>query len=358
MSPSPTILPGPRPWAFSRAELTAGLRYHLGDPQLVIASIDERSFMPSRPAVGRIRGLRVTCESIAGESQYDLVVKEPHNSTRAGTIGAGRKEVAFYTYLGDQIPLRIPRMWASNTGGEWLVLESLASEREPDQWTAGDYRLAAEKLAAMHDRFWGLGEDLSSFKWLGRSLEVESYIYIKAAAEALGQISTIPPISIFKQDPELITTLQTLVNQADQILAALCKIPSTLIHGDYWPGNLCICSDQELGAYDWQGAEIGPGILDLLHLVQSSLWWFHDIPLEPSEIIDYYRSKISELNGTVWEDEDWNFYWDHALMWSFLKNWSTLVAEIPDPVLNVRYTQIDELWLAPLKLAIQRHLKE
>jgi hypothetical protein len=358
MSPSPTILPGPRPWAFSRAELTAGLRYHLGDPLLVIATIEERSFTPSRPAVGRIRGFRVTCESIAGESHYELVLKEPHNSTRAGTMGAGRKEVAFYTYLGDQIPLRIPRMWASKSYGEWFVLELLASEREPEQWTAGDYRLAAEKLAVMHDRFWGLGEDLSSYKWLGRPLEVESYIYIKAAAEALRQISTIPSTSLLKQDPELITELQILVNQADQISAALYKTPSTLLHGDYWPGNLCICSDQELGAYDWQEAGIGPGILDLLHLVQSSMWWFQDIPLEASEIIECYRSKISELNGTVWEDKDWNFDWDHALMWSFLKNWSILVAEIPEPVLNVRYAQIDKLWLAPLKQAIQRHFKE
>jgi hypothetical protein len=357
--PNSSILRESRPWNFSRAELSAGLRWYTGDSRLMVVELQEHDIPQRRPSVGRVRGLRAVCQGSKGLIFYDLALKEPQGTTRAGMSGAGRREVSFYRNLADQVPMQTPRLMASHPDGEWLALSLLSGGREPERWTAEDYLLATDKLVELHDRFWNLGEDLKVFPWLTRPLEADLDFYHKAAETGIQRLINAPAIlDVFRQDIELILTLKRLVRNGNRVAMALRKAPDTLIHGDYWPGNLYINSDGSLVAYDWQQAGIGPGILDLFTFVQLSLWWFDSMPVTPGTIIQRYRSRLAQLNGQTWKDEEWNNLWDYALLWTFLAGWIDVLATTPAPVLRMRYPQLVSLWLEPVRLAVSKHIPE
>ncbi len=352
------ILQESRPWSFSRAELAAGLRWYTGDPRLVVVEVQEHDIPQRRPSVGRVRGLRAVCQGSKGPVSFDLALKEPQGTTRTGMAGAGRREVNFYRNLVDQLPMRTPQLVAAHPDGEWLALDLLSGGREPEHWSAADYLLATDKLVEMHDRFWGLGEDLKIFPWLARPLDADFDIYLHAAESGIERLINAPAANVLRQDIDLVLIFRRLVRHADQIAAALRKMPNTLIHGDYWPGNLYITSDNTLIAYDWQQAGIGPGILDLFTFIQLSLWWFDSIPISPAEIIQHYRSRLAQMNGFACSEESWSVLWDYALLWIFLADWIDLLATIPASVLRMRYPQLTSLWLEPVRMAVTRRLPE
>jgi aminoglycoside/choline kinase family phosphotransferase len=150
--------------------------------------------------------------------------------------------------------------------------------------------------------------------------------------------------------------LELLVTQAHAIAARLSDSPATLLHGDYWPGNLVIYPDRRLYVIDWQRAGVGPGILDLFTFIQSSLWWFERLPVDPTRIIQRYREGLEVACGQRWSDEEWNVLWDYALMWNFLIDWVDLLGSIPNSILKTRWTQLENCWLEPLRQATYRHL--
>jgi aminoglycoside phosphotransferase (APT) family kinase protein len=50
--------------------------------------------------------------------------------------------------------------------------------------------------------------------------------------------------------------------------------PSTLLHGDYWPGNLLWRGTQLVGVVDWEDARIGDPLADLANTRLELLWAF------------------------------------------------------------------------------------
>jgi hypothetical protein len=178
-----SILNTPRPWAFSRSELTAGLRRYTGDPTLRIVELEEQVIPDLLPSVGRIRGIKVTCQGTTGQYTYELVLKEAlqAGTTRAGTATPGQRETGFYRDLADQVPVRIPRVFAMDPMGSWLVMERLVGGKRPEQWKKEDYLLATAQMAVLHDRFWNLGRDLGVYSWLTRPIEADFEVNIKVA---------------------------------------------------------------------------------------------------------------------------------------------------------------------------------
>lgn len=353
-----TLIDDPRPWAFTRAALTAGLRAHTNDSSLVINELSEMTIPYRRASLGRIRGLNAACESAEGKKYYRLAVKEPQGSTRTGTAGAGLREVSFYRYLAEQLPVRVPRMFAANADGAWLIMEMLPLERKPESWTANDYMQVIDQLVVLHDRFWGLGADLAVYPWLARPLGSDFAIYLHAATTGVKKLVDTAEYNILTRDPNMLPMIKRLVEHADQIAAALRAAPVTLLHGDYWPGNITLTAEDICYIYDWQQASIGPGILDLLHFIQASQWYFDPLPVSPKEIISSYRSKIVKAAHYHWEDDEWDRLWDYALMWNFLINWVDLLVNIPSPVLQTQYLHLRSLWLDPVNAAVNRQLPE
>jgi thiamine kinase-like enzyme len=353
---SPPILSESRPWAFTRSELTASLRRYTGDPSLIITDIQAEDFAYRRPAIGRIRGLVVQCHGRTRDHKFQLVLKEPQGSTRTGTAGAGLREVSLYKTLGDQLPVRIPELLASHPGGGWLVMLRLPEGRQPEQWVASDYLLATDQLVALHDRYWGLGEDLATYKWISRPLDSDFSIYVRAASYNVEHLSKAEPPTMLSENSELKTLLNGILGQLDEINAQMHKSPSTLLHGDFWPGNINVHSDGSLTVYDWEEAAIGPAIVDLITFVHTSQWWFDPLPISGEELIAHYRERLTLANGYTWTDEDWEEQADYAMMWVFISEWMDLLATIPDSVLNERLPLLNAVWLDPLRNAADRRL--
>ena len=344
------------PWPFARAELTAGLRRHLGRPDLTVTDVQPVTVQHQRPSIGRVRGLRADYRAAGEDGSCSLVVKEPRGTTRAGLAGAGRREVGVYLSLATELPMRTPPLVAAAPSGDWLVLEAVRPLRRAERWKADDYAKAVRGLAALHERFTGLQEDLYAFPWLGRPLEADFGIHVAAAAQAIEHIVTSGRPEALASRPERVAMLARLTAQADQIVRPLLDLPATLLHGDYWPGNIAVTRDGRQVVYDWQMASVGPGVLDLFTFVTKSRWIFGTLPVEEAELIDRYRAELAERTGERWSEPAWDAIWDHARLWRFLQEWVDVLAASPDALLEASTQALEHLWLEPVARAVSARL--
>jgi hypothetical protein len=349
------LVDDPRPWAFTRAELAAGLRRQTGDSTLKLSKLIEQEITQRLPAIGRLRGFKALAEGATGQYTFELVVKEPSGSTRAGTAGAGLREVSMYMTLKEHIPVRMPDLIAAHPKGHWLIFEHLPTGRRPEKWQAADYLLAIDQLAILHDRFWGLAQDLSIYPWLEYPLESGLSIYIKAA-KADAQHLTEPVSKVLAKDTDISTLTDKIIEHLPTIVSELRALPATLLHGDYWPGNIHIHPNSGITVFDWEDAAIGPAVLDLLNFIQNSSWHFGQLPLPPEEIITHYRNRLAQTGSHVYTDDNWAHMWDNALMWTFVTGWINVLSRVPDALLTTRLTALETALFQPLKAAVDRRL--
>jgi hypothetical protein len=343
-------------WPFSLADLTAGCRRHFRDTSIHIEDIETCPLPDRRPSIGRIRGIKVYFRSSEGSGECVLVVKEPHGTTRAGLAGVGRREVGFYHSLSAHLPITTPSMITGASSGDWLILEILPPSSYPEHWGKEDYLRAIDAMAGLHDRFWGLGEDLYAFPWLSRGLEGDFEVHIAAAAQALERIMEIKRPFLIADQPRRLELFTLLIEKADQVIAPLVLQPSTLLHGDYWPGNIAASDDGRQIVFGWQLVGVGPGVLDLIVFINKSAWWFEHLPLSQQEMVARYRDNILRRTGIEWQKDAWSELWDHALMWRFLQDWVDVLAVTPEPLLLTRAKQLETVWLLPVERAIEKRL--
>jgi hypothetical protein len=343
-------------WPFSLADLTAGLRRYLGDNSLQITTLNPSTLSHRRPAIGRITGLDVGYAGEKANGILRLVVKEPRGTTRTGLAGAGRREVGFYSSLASQIPIVTPGLVAFSREGDWIVLEYLENVREPPQWDRADYDKAIDALVGLHDRFWSLTEDLGAFFWLSDPVGADFEVHVAAANKAIQFMIDRGRPGPLAGSPERVALLTRLTGEAERVAGPLRLQPGTLLHGDYWPGNIAILPSRAQAVYDWQLAGVGPAVMDLLVFVNKTDWWFGPLGDERARLIQRYRSSLHARCGVSWTDDEWEWLWDHALMWRFLQEWLDLLAATPEALLTTRADQLDQVWLEPLKSAVSRRL--
>jgi hypothetical protein len=270
--------------------------------------------------------------------------------------GAGLREVGVYQALVDQLPLHTPELIAASDSGDWLILEALRPLRNAEDWTKEDYLDAIEALVHLHDRFWDLGSDLGAYPWLGHPLGADFEVHVTVAAQAMDKIvKSGQPVPLARL-PERMEELAQLIMKADEVVRPLRDQPGTLLHGDYWPGNIEIVDGGKQVVYDWQMASVGPCILDLLVFASKSEWLFGNLPVSREHMIVEYRTKLEGLTGQAWDDQEWSKLWDHALMWRFLQEWMDLLAASPDKLLEPMVEQLEQVWLEPVSDAVKRRL--
>ncbi|OGO14834.1 MAG: hypothetical protein A2Z14_00145 [Chloroflexi bacterium RBG_16_48_8] len=291
-----------------------------------------------------------------GQGSCKLVVKEPRGTTRTGLAGAGRREVGVYQFLAGQLPLIVPTLIAASPTGDWLLMEAVPPSQDASLWEQKDYLKAIDALSQLHDRFWGLGEDLNAFPWLSRPLRADFGIHVAAGEHAVEKMKYHGKPTYIAEVPSRVKLLEKLTSNAEMVVAPLRREVSTFLHGDYWPGNISVMRDGSQIVYDWQLAAIGPAILDLLVFVKKSFWWFDSLPLDEAEITHYYRERVRSRIGVIWDDEIWEELWDAALMWRFLQEWLDLIEASPEPVLEARSDLLETVWLEPVLSAIERRL--
>lgn len=344
-------------WPFTVAELTAGLRRYFAEPGLQVIALQERPLPNGGEAARRVRGLRVDYTSGADQLSVACVVKEPQGATRAGLAGAGRREAGLYRSLGAQLPMPTPALIAYDLAGEWLVLEAVEADLAPGAWRADDYRRAVKSLAALHERFWSLAEDLAAYPWLARPLTNDFEIYVYAAAQAVEKMirdGWPPPIT---GSISVLSALGQIISQVETVVQPLLVEPHTLLHGDFQPSNVALLEDGEMVVYDWELTGLGPGVLDLVTFITACRWERPDLPVTSDELIALYRREIAERVGATWTDAAWSVLWDHALLWRFTQEIFEWMANAPREVYLAREAQLNEIWLKPVLATVERQLR-
>ncbi|MEJ2484378.1 MAG: aminoglycoside phosphotransferase family protein [Anaerolineales bacterium] len=343
-------------WPFSHSELTAGLRRHTGDPTLTILSLKESEISQRRPAVGKLRGLLVQTQGNDGQKSFSLVLKQTQGSTRTGAAGAGLREKSIYQILREHLPVHLPELIAAHPKGEWLVLAHLPPGRQPEKWTAADYLLAVEQLAVLHDRFWCLDMHLNVYPWLEKPLEADRDIHLQAArADAARLVQNTN--SVLSRQTDILSATEKIIDHLDLISNGLLESPATLLHGDYWPGNIHIGTNSRVTVYDWEDAAVGPAVLDVLSFIQGSSWYFSPLPVSSDEMIAHYRSQLTKAGAYTYTNDEFERLWDYAVLWAFVGGWVGNLANTPDSILAMRLPALEEVLFSPLRQALSRQLK-
>ena len=222
---------------------------------------------------------------------------DDEQATFLSMIGLGVSEAQLYAAAGDQLPVRVPKVWHSSfdesDSSFIMVLEDLEASgcrfAHPDD---DDVLAVAEslmdELATLHAAYWG--QDLP---WLGThalspgdSPEAQERMAMGAAIvqSALDQFSDRLPPEFTKLGEIYIARnrdIGTLWNQGER----------TLIHGDNHIGNLFV-DDGRTGFYDWAVACQYPGMRDVAYFLCNSLPT-ETRRTEQDALIARYRSALS-----------------------------------------------------------------
>lgn len=342
-------------WPFTTAELTAGLRRYFAQPGLHVRALTA-SDHPNARRTPEAHGLTVTYEADGSTATIDCVVKEPRAAGRAGLAHPGVREAGLYRSLAVQLPMATPALIAADSAGSWLVLEAVDAQPAPTPWTAADLHDAISLLVSLHERFWGLAEDLSAYPWLARPLTLDYEIHVYAAAQALGRIVRHEQPAALAHSAPLISILGRLISQADRIVQPLRALPFTLLHGDFGQRNLLRDEDGDPIVLDWQLAAIGPGVLDLLVMATNTRWEQGSLPLPEAELTDHYRREVARCLHLEWTDDEWARLWDHALLWRFMQEELSWAAGADPAEFDAHAQRFESVWLETVEAAAMRRL--
>jgi hypothetical protein len=365
-------------WPFSTAELTAGLRRYLAEPTLQVAAVAEEPVAPalsSSLGVRAVRGLRVSYS--AGESaaigatyRLDCVLKELDSEARPGLANPGVREAGVYRSLRAQLPVATPALIAADPAGSWLVLEAVDAAARPLSWTKDETYAAIQLLARLHERFWGLADDLAAYAWLARPLTIDFDIHVYAAAKALGRLAGDEWPPLIARSPQILGTLGQIIRQAEKVVQPLRAVPFTLLHGGFGPRTLLRDDEGDPVVLDWHQAGIGPGVLDLVAMVIETQWAAQTMapaapppttvgpmpPVPAAKQMARYRREIARAVNVRWTDSEWSELWDHALLWRFMQETLPWLASATPEEFAAREQQFDEVWLRPVLAAASRRL--
>jgi hypothetical protein len=325
---------------FNQSELTAALRRYLGESDVDVVSYTVER-IAARPARGAIRGLGVDLIRADHHEHYSYILKEPHE--------LAHREIGLYRALTSQLPFTIPQLVGADVANNWLLLEPYPTEVPAEAWTADHYRGAIINLARLHDRFWGLSEDLSVYPWLGHPLTRDFEACTMASARAMETIIARGSPALIAESLHITTHIAHALSHADEIAQTLRNLPPTLLHGDYWPGNISIDEDGDQFIYDWQAVSLGPGILDLAAFIGNSLVWFSPLPIDTQEMIHLYRQHLAAAGRAVWSDDEWQRLWNFAVLWRFLQEW--LIA-LSTPMTESQLDCANRVWVEPMIAAM------
>jgi hypothetical protein len=247
-------------------------------------------------------------------------------------------------------------MVTADPRGSWLILEPYPSGYALKDWTADHFRQAVINLASFHDRYWGLEEDLANCPWVSFPLTNDLQTICMAAASSVEKVIHDGCVPVLCSSVEYMTAVAHLISQADTIARELRAVPQTLLHGDYWPGNISIDEDNRQVVYDWQMVGVGPGLLDLVTFVRKSERYIDSMPVDADELMALYRYVLADQLNFVVSNAEWGRMWDYAVMWSFLQEmlteWNSALIVQDD----IDEQRLKRLWLDPVARATERWL--
>ncbi len=260
---------------------------------------------------------RVTLEG--SDCPTTVVVKLPaldENAVFTSTIlRMYIREVAFFTELADQAPVRVPEGYYAAVDPETsqfvAVMEDMGAMRICDQiegMQLTDAERAIDELAQWHATWWGQGDDLAA---RGLTVSLADPIYpailpmvfdegwqkITSEMEVAQEIRDIAP-GWSAAMPRLLTDLSSGTN--------------TMVHGDYRGDNILFNEDGSVVLLDFQLIGTGTGAYDLAYMVTQSL----DVDIAASherELFNRWLDGLAAAGVSYDADQAWLDYRKAAL---------------------------------------------
>lgn len=184
------------------------------------------------------------------------------------------REVAFFTELAGQSPVRVPRSYYAAVNEETsqfvAVMEDMGALRIVDQvagMTLADAERAVDAMAAWHAQWWGQGNDLAA-RGLTVSLADPVYpailpmVFDEGWQKVNGAMELAEPIQRVGGG---------FVAALPRLLSELAAAPNTMLHGDYRGDNILFAADDSVVLLDFQLIGTGRGAYDLAYMVTQSL---------------------------------------------------------------------------------------
>jgi len=261
----------------------------LGEPVRAVEVLDAHS-----GTTGRAR-VRLHSANLPDTVFVKLQPFTPEQRAFLRQVGLGVAEARLYAELGDELPVRIPRVWHAaadqGDGSFVMVLEDLVAAgcRFPtpaDADILGVARSAMDELAVLHATY--LGRELP---WLATpegmrrkpddaKTAARRTHFIRLALDEFGE----------EMGPAFRRLAQLYIERSGEIIALFAQGEHTLIHGDTHSGNLFV-DNGRTGFYDWAVVGRGPGMRDVAYFLCNS------VPTEvrraeQNDLLARYRSAL------------------------------------------------------------------
>ncbi len=207
-------------------------------------------------------------------SEHDLVLKhlgrrhvtEQVRRVKPSFVADSRREIEVYRRL--LAPLRIGAtlvgsMIAPQTDTCWLLLKHVRGSRLDEVAAPATWAATAHWLGTLHARMGTI--DSAALRHGARFIECDRDWYRVWMNRALRFFAADGP-SGSRHDGK---ALRWLAGRYDTVIDHLLSLPSTLIHGEFYPSNVIMTGAPDSLVpcpIDWETASVGPGVLDLAAL--------------------------------------------------------------------------------------------
>jgi hypothetical protein len=275
--------------------------------------------------VGLVALARLAYDGAAADAPPTLIVKLP--SPDAGSrgmamaMGLYEAEVRFYQEIAPRLGPAIPRMhWGevdAATGRFTLVLDDLSVGADVGNMVAGcgpeEAALAMDQLAGFQAPVWG-DPDLPALPWLDPT---RTDLLFGAVAPALDLF-----IERFGErlEPEHLDLVRRLAPHAAGYRERLWQPPYVVAHSDYRLDNMLFgraAGVPPISVVDWQGARLGPPLLDAAVFMASCLST-EDRRAHEQDLLCSYHGRLTAAGVTGFSYEDCQDNYRVGSLWPFL----------------------------------------
>lgn len=243
-------------------------------------------------------------------------------SGRAATLVAkwcrpedGAREARFYREVAPHLGIDVPRLRGAfvEAGGALLLLEDVAPSRQGDAIvgaTSSEMRRLMDVAGRLHARFWGLAgvpPTASLPRWGADSVGIadRTRALLPRFLERWGSVLT----------PGVRRAAAGLPKALSAAYRRLSATPATVIHGDLHLDNVLFRPDGTPVLIDWTSAALGPGAVDVVHLLVEGMTC-ESRRADESALLERYLGALS-LRGTRYDAAKFGSDVDDALAVAF-----------------------------------------
>lgn len=220
------------------------------------------------------------------------------------------REVAFYSHLADESPIRTPKPIYGTIDEETaqfvLLIEDLGQKRCVDQVegiSLADAEHAVDELAAWQAPWWRKGDTVVE-RGLGMSIGDPIYPAVLPMVFEEGWAKVTGAMEM----PACIREVgERWVGGFGALLQEMAAQPNTLVHGDYRADNMLFDDDDSLILLDFQLIGSGTAAYDLAYFVTQSL----DADLAADHERELFGRWLEGLRSRGVPEDDLGHQWDH-----------------------------------------------